>query len=162
MKEIVQVGNDVLRKKAEKVLVSDITSEKIQNILENMKKALSSQDDGVAIAAPQIGVSLTIFVVSNKVLKDDTNTNTEDKVYVNPKIIKRSRKKTIMEEGCLSVRGLFGKIKRHEKVTLEAYDESGTKFSQGASGLLAQIFQHETDHLEGKLFIDEAQHLIEA
>ncbi len=162
MNEIVQVGNEVLREKAKHILVSEITSEKIQKIVDRMKKALASQDDGVAIAAPQIGEPLRIFVVAGKVWKTDGEPVPEDKTYINPVILKRSRKKSSMEEGCLSVRGLFGQIKRHEKVTIEAYDETGTKFTQGASGLLAQIFQHETDHLEGKLFIDEATHLVDA
>ena len=59
-----------------------------------------------------------------------------------------------LEEGCLSVRYLYGKVSRSHKATVEALDETGTKFTMGASGLLAQIFQHEIDHLDGTLFID--------
>ena len=61
-----------------------------------------------------------------------------------------------MEEGCLSVRWLYGKVKRSVRVTLSAQDDTGKKIERGASGLLAQIFQHEVDHLDGVLFIDKA------
>jgi peptide deformylase len=65
-----------------------------------------------------------------------------------------------MEEGCLSLRWLYGKVKRSARVTVEAYDEEGKKFSRGAGGLLAQIFQHEIDHLNGRLFIDTATDVV--
>jgi peptide deformylase len=84
-----------------------------------------------------------------------------DTVYINPQIKKVSRKKRQLDEGCLSVRYLYGKVKRAEKVTLEAYNEKGEKFTKGGSGLLAQIFQHETDHLDGVLFIDKAENVVE-
>jgi peptide deformylase len=66
-----------------------------------------------------------------------------------------------MEEGCLSVRYLYGKVRRSKKATIEAYNEHGKKFTAGASGILAQIFQHETDHLNGILFIDKAKQIEE-
>ena len=123
-----------------------------------MKEALANEDDGVAIAAPQIGVSLSIFVVSHKVFEHQTDP--QDEVFINPTITKLSRKKSELEEGCLSVRGVFGKIKRADKATVIAYNEQGEKKTVGGSGLLAQIFQHETDHLKGALFIDNATELI--
>ena len=81
----------------------------------------------------------------------------KDLVFINPKISKLSRDKDWMPEGCLSVRWLYGKTFRSKKATITAYDENGQKFTRGASGLLAQIFQHETDHLNGVLFIDHAK-----
>ena len=80
-------------------------------------------------------------------------------VFINPKITKISKKKQAVKEGCLSVIGVFGAMQRAEKVTVEAYNEKGEKFSRGASGLLAQIIQHEMDHLNGILFIDTATNL---
>ncbi len=131
-----------------------------------MKKALESQDDGVAIAAPQIGVPLRIFVISGKVLnfikgEDDDSPRYPDMVFINPKITKLSKEKKLMEEGCLSVRWLYGKVRRSTKASIEAYDENGNFFKKGGSGLMAQIFQHETDHLEGVLFTDTAKDLEE-
>ena len=121
-----------------------------------MKKALASQDDGVAIAAPQIAVPLRLFVVSGKITELITGKKTKDTVFINPEIIKLSKDKKTMEEGCLSVRPYYGKTKRSTKATIRAYNEKGEIFEMGASGLMAQVFQHETDHLEGILFTDHA------
>lgn len=168
--EIVQREHPTLRTQAKEVKVEEISSQKIQDIISRMKQALSEQEDGVAIAAPQIGEKLRIFVVSGKVwhiIKKDTKdisekkTTLPDDVYINPVITNLSKKKKKMEEGCLSVRWLYGKVSRSEKATVEAYNEKGEKFIRGGSGLLAQIFQHEIDHLDGILFIDKAEDLEE-
>ncbi|HEY4516262.1 MAG TPA: peptide deformylase [Candidatus Paceibacterota bacterium] len=166
MDEIIQKENPILRKKSEEVLVGDIPSKKIQKIIASMKEALESQEDGVAIAAPQIGKNLRIFVMSKRVFdlvgtKPQVDKPFGDAVFVNPKITKLSRKKIEQDEGCLSVRYLYGKVMRAEKATIEAYDECGKKFVSGGSGLVAQIFQHECDHLDGVLFIDKAKDLQE-
>ncbi len=161
---IVQQGDPVLREMAQSVPVKDITGTKIKKILSDMKEALASQKDGVAIAAPQIGIPMRIFVVSGSVLKSidkDKYSNGKDLVFINPEITRLSKDKTTLEEGCLSVRWLYGKIKRSEKATVTAYDEEGKKFERGGSGLLAQIFQHETDHLDGILFTDKAYEIEE-
>lgn len=168
MKEIVQKENPVLREKAKTVPLELIESDKIKTVIKNMKEALQSQEDGVAIAAPQIGESLRIFVVSGRVyhiMKKDSDETKDikypDEIYINPEITKISRRKHKVEEGCLSVRWLYGKVKRAEKVTVEAFDENGKKISRGGSGLMAQIFQHEVDHLDGVLFIDKAENIEE-
>ena len=168
--DIVQKGEPVLRQIAKKVPVAEIKTEKIQNILKDMSEALLTQDDGVAIAAPQIAIPLRIFVVSKKVeimikkleeAPEAEKAKIKDAVYINPEINKVSRNKQILDEGCLSVRPIFGKVERAEKATVTAYDENGKKFTRGGSGLLAQIFQHEIDHLNGILFIDKATDLVE-
>ena len=78
---------------------------------------------------------------------------------INPKISKLSREKEWMPEGCLSVRPFYGKTWRSKKATVTAYDEEGKKFQRGASGLLAQIFQHVVDHFNGILFTDKATNI---
>ncbi len=180
MKKILQQKEKVLHQIAEEVLVSDIKTKKIKTILKEMSDALKSQDDGVAIAAPQIGYALRIFVVSGKIFDKNFGKNREeislnennitekekkeeikDMVFINPKISKLSRDKEWVPEGCLSVRWLYGKTHRSKKATVSAYDETGKKFTRGASGLLAQIFQHETDHLDGVLFTDHAKDIRE-
>lgn len=169
MIEIVQNGHKALREKAKEVPIGEITGKKIQKVLADMKKALLSQDDGVAIAAPQIGETLRIFVVSGRAFDIESGDYEENKskpiasdlVFINPVITKLSRDKEDMDEGCLSVRYLYGKVKRSKKASIEAYDENGKKFRRGASGLLAQIFQHETDHLDGVLFIDKAKDVVD-
>ncbi|MCC7160174.1 peptide deformylase [Candidatus Nomurabacteria bacterium] len=180
MKKILQQKEKVLRKIAVEIDVADIKTKKIQNIIKEMSQALGSQNDGVAIAAPQIGYAFRIFVVSGKIFHEDFGKNKEeillneksmgsnetkeiikDLVFINPKISKLSRDKDWVPEGCLSVRWLYGKTFRSKKATVTAYDENGKKFTRGASGLLAQIFQHETDHLNGVLFIDHAKDIKE-
>lgn len=160
MVKIVQKEDPVLRQKAHEIPLADISSPKIQKVITDMRKALASQEDGVAIAAPQIGVALRIFVVAGKAI--DLVKKSEghpDEVYINPVITKISKDKKLVDEGCLSVRYLYGKTKRATKATVEAYNEKGQKVTRGASGLLAQIFQHETDHLDGILFIDHAKNI---
>jgi peptide deformylase len=171
MVEIVQKEHKILRGKAKEVPVKEIDSAKIKKIIEDMKKSLSSQDDGVAIAAPQISVPLRIFVVSGKIfgskgteLKEPKKASSKDQpdlVFINPEIIKISKKKESLPEGCLSVRWLYGEVKRSTNATVRAYNERGEVFTRGGGGLLAQIFQHEIDHLDGILFIDKAKNLVE-
>lgn len=179
-KKILQKEEKVLREIAKEVPITEIVTPKIQKIISEMKEALDSQDDGVAIAAPQIGYSLRIFVVSKKVEEIVTEAkmealgisremiesekekiNGKDLVFINPVIKKISKEKKNVEEGCLSVRYLYGKVKRSLKATVEAVDENGKKFQRGGTGLMAQIFQHEIDHLDGILFIDKATNVEE-
>jgi len=173
MKEIVQKNDKVLRQIAKEIPVREIATPKIKRVLKEMSLALKNQDDGVAIAAPQIGYSLPIFVVSGKIFHKDfirgekgfdktpKKELPKDLVFINPKISKLSREKEWVPEGCLSVRWLYGNALRSKKATVTAYNEKGKKFIRGASGLLAQIFQHETDHLNGILFIDHAKDIKE-
>ncbi len=160
MISIVQNGNPVLREKAHAVSKSDIGSKKLASIITDMKRALAAQKDGVAIAAPQIGVPLRIFVVAGEIFKKEQDERTpDDMVFINPTIVKKSKTKKWLEEGCLSVRWKYGEVHRHTKATVRALNLDGTSFEIGASGLLAQIFQHETDHLDGMLFIDTARNV---
>lgn len=172
MKTILQQEEKVLRQVAKEVKTSEIKSPKIKKILKEMSASLKSQHDGVAIAAPQIGYSLRIFVVAGKIFEKDfirreksteepKKAKMKDMVFINPKISRLSREKEWVPEGCLSVRPIYGKAYRSKKATVSAYDEEGKKFQRGGSGLLAQIFQHETDHLNGILFIDHAKDLHE-
>jgi peptide deformylase len=160
--DIVQRDNPVLRQKALDFDFKQIPRKELKAILKKMTMGLNSQDDGVAIAAPQIGVSLRMFLVSNRVFEMiKKHEGLGDKIFINPRIVKLSKEKKMSEEGCLSVRWLYGKVNRSIKATVEAYDENGKKFTMGASGLLAQVFQHEVDHLDGILFIDKAKDLEE-
>jgi len=174
MVKIIQVGNPILRGSAKDVSLDEISSVKIKKILAEMSKALNKEKDGVALAAPQIGASLRIFIVSNKVFnfeKDDNEhtlspsaspSASSDLIFINPTIIKISKTREESDEGCLSTRGKYGIVKRAKKITIHAYDENGKIFERGASGLLAKIFQHEIDHLNGILFIDKSKKLYDA
>ena len=169
--EIIQTGNPILRKISVAVPLGKIKSPEIKSIIAKMKAAINSQADAIAISAVQIAEPVRIFVISKKVFKiaDNGLTPTQEKsadtrhdlVFINPKIIKVAKKKQELEEGCLSIRYVYGKVLRPEKALLEAYDENGKKFSRGFSGLFAQCVQHETDHLNGILFTDIAEDLHE-
>ena len=165
MISILQKENTKLRNVAAEVKLEEIGSERINSIIKRMQTALEEQDDGVAIAAPQIGENLRIFVMSKRVEEmvkgKKEKIEAKDKIFINPKLVKVSKEKDMMDEGCLSVRYLYGKVLRSKKATIEALDENGKKFTSGGAGIVAQIFQHETDHLEGVLFIDEAVDLEE-
>ncbi|MBI2025559.1 methionyl-tRNA formyltransferase [Candidatus Kaiserbacteria bacterium] len=170
MKEIVQDGAEVLRETAKPVPEEMFGSEELAQLIRDMGEALDHYPEGVAIAAPQVGVSYRLFLVRKdrtlpsygnaKDGKPPPETKPEIEVYINPEIVKTSRKKAKADEGCLSVHGVYGTTKRHERVTLKARRADGARFERGAGGLMAQIFEHEVDHLNGILFIDHAEHLI--
>lgn len=157
MKEIVQIGTPVLRTKACEVSENMFGKKALFDMLRDMKEALESQKDGVAIAAPQIGLSCRIFLVSPSAYKKDTSDMRL--VFINPIITKQSKTNKMMPEGCLSVRWQYGEVKRSISTTVVAYDEHGKKFTRVGGGLLSQIFQHEIDHLDGTLFIDKAKNV---
>ncbi|MEK7208774.1 MAG: peptide deformylase [Patescibacteria group bacterium] len=152
--EIKQKNDPILRRTAAPV-ADTLPSARVNKIIDLMRRALAAQADGVALAAPQIGVSEQIFIVKN-----DAGSK-KLLVFINPRLVKRSRRQAEMVEGCLSVRGIYGHIKRREKVTVAALDENGRRFTLHTSGLLAQIVQHEFDHLRGVLFTDHAYDLTE-
>ncbi len=153
--QIIQVDDsskNPLRLIAKPVAKAEFGTTQLKEIITQMQKALSKEADGVAIAAPQIGVSLRIFAISPSAY--EMGTKFMPLVFINPVITKRSKKTAVMQEGCLSVRWIYGKTKRAIAATVEAYDIDGNKFTYGGQGLLAHIFQHEIDHLDGVLFID--------
>lgn len=161
MVTILQKDHPTLRQTALPVAPSDIIKPEIQKVIKDMKTAMHSQDDAVAIAAPQIGELKRMFMVSGRIFDhfEEKKDGHPDLVFINPEIIKTSKDQKILTEGCLSVRYLYGKIRRASRVTIRAYDENGNALERGASGLLAQIFQHEIDHLNGILFIDKAKNI---
>ncbi len=164
---IVQAGDPVLRGKAKPVDKKDIGSRAVAKIIADMKKALHAEEFGVAIAAPQIGKPLRIFVISGNVFIEDAAEGGEkkptpaDRVFINPEITRLSRGKTERSEGCLSVRGKYGTVIRHDKASIKALDENGKKITYHGAGLVGHIFQHECDHLEGILYTDKAVQLEE-
>jgi peptide deformylase len=130
-----------------------------------MSETMDAEKDGVAIAAPQVGIPYRIFLVRfDRVLpapKDgEIERPAELGVFINPELIRLSKKSVEMDEGCLSVRNVYGKTKRKDRATVRAQDVNGKKFERGGGKVLAQAFQHEIDHLNGILFIDHAKDLI--
>ena len=175
---IVQKENPVLRGHARNISLDEIKSDHIHDLISDMKALLAKEKYGVALAAPQVGEPIRLFVVASKALiqrkraankpkhEEDLDEEylegvqkTEGEVYINPELLKVSRARKDKHEGCLSVRGKWGVVSRAEKVSVRAYDENGKPFTRGASGFLAHIFQHELDHLDGILYIDKAVEL---
>jgi peptide deformylase len=167
-----QEENPALREIARDIPLPDIQSKKIQDLIGQMRELLSHEEYGVALAAPQLGESIKLFIVSGRALaRDKRNAPDEpgrsdedvrplpDQVYINPELLKLSRKKYDKHEGCLSIRGKWGIVPRSEKATVKAYDEEGREFTRGASGFLAHVFQHEMDHLNGILYTDKANEI---
>lgn len=136
------MGEDVLRQKA--VPLTDVTDE-TRLLIEEMFETMVAEN-GVGLAAPQIGKSIRLFV-----LMADDNIR---RVFINPQIVATSAETCSFEEGCLSVPKIWESIIRPSKVTVQALNEQGKPFILEAEGYLARIIQHEYDHLEGILFID--------
>lgn len=159
MAKLVPENHPALHTISEEITPEDFSDGTVARILKGMRQAIKTYDvDGyaaVAIAAPQIGVAKRMFLV------EDQNSEREDAiptiVAINPRITKYSKKTHEVGEGCLSVIEKYGVVVRHKNVTFEALDENGEPFTRGAGGLLAQIIQHECDHLDGTLFIDRAK-----
>lgn len=155
---VVQDGDPVLRMVAKAVPKKDIGSRKLAALIKKMSAVLKKEGFGVAIAAPQVGESLRVFVVSGKVFQhpDDESAAPPDRVFINPELTRLSKTKKEMTEGCLSVRHKYGSVPRHEKASARAINEKGEEFVYHGAGLVGQIFQHEVDHLNGILYIDKA------
>lgn len=120
--------------------------DQLQTLIDDMFETMYHAK-GVGLAAPQIGINLRLSVV------DVSGDKTQQLVLINPEIIK-SEGRVEYQEGCLSVPGAYDTVFRAETVTLRAYDRTGKLFEMTADGLLGECFQHEIDHLNGKLFVD--------
>jgi peptide deformylase len=140
--EIITLGNELLREKAEPV--KPISPEYIK-IAAEMLETLR-QGKGVGLAGPQIGLMKRIFVVH---VDGDI-----PRVFINPSIIGTSQETVKYEEGCLSIPGVWADVVRPQAVRVQAWNEKGRPFTLEAAGILARVIQHEYDHLEGTLFID--------
>lgn len=167
MREIVQDGTPILREEAQAVPEKMFGSPELTRLVAEMSELLDAEPDGVALAAPQVASPYRLFIVrADRTVPQDKNQlrvtgKPEVDVYINPEIVKTSRKRAKVDEGCLSVRGIYGTTHRHERVTIKARKPDGSHVMRGAGGLMAQIFEHEVDHLNGILFIDHADQLIQ-
>lgn len=167
---IVQRTHPALRTPAQEVSEDMFNTPKLEDILQRMEAALHKEPAGVALAANQIALPYKIFIVRYDRLDPNYRPGEDDTpdvgVYINPEIIKHSRKQMKIEEACLSVHTddgklLLGDVERFEQVTVRAQDQYGETFTRGAGGILSQAFQHEIDHLNGTLFIDHVDTLYE-
>lgn len=145
----------IVNKKDEKFLRSrtdvfdfkTLTKKEVRELIKAMRQSMHAAE-GVGLSANQIGLDIKVFVAK-----------VENKFYAvfNPEIIRSSKETISLDEGCLSVPGIFGLVERPAKVTLKGWDQNGKPIRIKAWGLLARVFQHEVDHLNGHLFIDKAK-----
>ena len=144
---VLTLGDELLRQKS---LPIEEVNQEIKELAEQMFETMI-KEQGVGLAAPQVGVLKRMFVI---IADDDVR-----RVFINPQIISTSTELCDYEEGCLSIPKVYEKITRPAKVTVQALNENGKPFTIEAGGLLARIIQHEYDHLEGILYIDKGDPL---
>ena len=155
--DIVQVGDPVLRQKAQPLTLDELASPRIQKLIEDMRETMRAAP-GVGLAAPQIGESLQLVVI------EDTYTAPEREreavpfhVLVNPTLTVRTDEVVSAFEGCLSFSGFSMIVPRARKVRIEALDETGQRVVKVATGWYARILQHEVDHLHGVVCCDRME-----
>ncbi|MBF8280652.1 MAG: peptide deformylase [Candidatus Magasanikbacteria bacterium] len=162
---IITHPNSALREMAREILASSIISPDVQNLIAAMLVTMYG-DDGIGLAAPQVGRSVRIICVGKQALSMTKNpedfAHGQDLVLINPQITKKSLRKEWGMEGCLSVPGVFGEVKRYVTVGVTALSPTGAALAFDASDFLARVIQHEIDHLDGALFIDKARDLVRA
>lgn len=152
--DIITLPNQHLRQRSKKV---GIISEQIQQLITEMEAATLDWEDsrahevGVALAAVQIDSLLRVVVIRNNF---DDKKDRSFQVFINPEITKYEGKLVEDYEGCLSIKNVYGRVKRHEKVRVKALDGEGKPLRLTAEGFLARVFQHEIDHTNGIVFID--------
>lgn len=144
--KVLQYPNKILRipGKDVKFPLSPKQKKLIRDMLETVR-----DHQGIGLAAPQVGVSERIIIVNLEHL------GVPPFALINPEIVKASKKKTEMEEGCLSIKGVFGMVRRPETITFTGKDMNGKIITAETDGLLSKVIQHETDHTNGILIIDK-------
>jgi len=153
--EIAKLGEKVLRKKAKKV--KDVSDKNIQRLLKDMGVSLENQS-GVGLAAPQVFQSLQIMIIASR--PNDRYPSAPFRkpfVLINPKVIKVSKGKEKDWEGCLSIPGIRALVPRHKKITVKYLNQEGEQQVEKFEGFIARVFQHEYDHLNGLVFIDNVE-----
>lgn len=153
IREIVTLPNKILRQKARKVTSFDA---ELQTLIDDMVDTMRAAP-GVGLAAPQVDVPLRVIVVEFS--EDPEDEETPPKLYtlVNPEIARASAEEELGTEGCLSIPGIVGDVERPSTVTVKGLNRRGQSVKIKAGGWLARIFQHEVDHLNGVLFVDQAE-----
>ena len=144
-------GDPILRKRA-KEIERDHTN--LQEIIENMWETMY-YSDGVGLAAPQVGMSIRLFLVdASSGADEEPELENFKKVFINPEIIETDGENWVMNEGCLSLPEIREDVSRPDEVTLRYFDENFEEYTETFKGFAGRVIQHEYDHLEGKLFID--------
>ncbi len=151
IKPIVAYGNPVLRKVATEI---NPDYPELQDFIKSMYETLASSN-GVGLAAPQVGLSIRLFVIdANSFAEDYPEAKGFIKTFINPEILEETGEEWAFNEGCLSFPGIFEDVSRKSTVKIKYMDENFTEHIETYSGICARVVQHEYDHLQGKCFID--------
>ncbi|MBI2484255.1 peptide deformylase [Candidatus Uhrbacteria bacterium] len=155
---LVRTDHPVLRRGAD--MITRFDDPALQKLIDDMIPTMYERD-GIGLAAPQVNYSLRLAVIvpDPDRYEEYKKESREGTVLINPRIIRHSFRKEAHEEGCLSVPGIFGPVRRYMSVTAEYQDRNGQTHTIKGTGLLARVLQHETDHLNGTLFIDKSTRL---
>jgi len=151
LKSIIIYPHSRLTQPTVALTMAQIKSSEMIDIINDMTE-LMYQSNGVGLAAPQVNLNMKLIVID---AKDGSGLH----VLINPKIISKSIRTDVQEEGCLSIPGVFGMVKRFRKVTVEYLDQNGVKQILKAPPFLSRVIQHESDHLDGVLFINKLENL---
>lgn len=148
---IIKYGSPLLRKHSIDITGDDNPIQLSQNLFDTLKKA-----EGIGLAAPQTGILKRAFIIDTSPLsEDDNNIEKIEKAFFNPEITWRSNDEIYYSEGCLSIPDIFEDILRPQKIRVKYFDVNLNIIEDEFDGLIARIFQHEYDHLDGILFIDK-------
>jgi peptide deformylase len=156
--KVSRMGHPVLRTKVKPVAPADITSAPVQRLIDDMVQTMLEYH-GVGLAAPQVHEELRLFVA--QIIGDEEEEAGQDSgrpevmVLINPEITPVGRHIEEDWEGCLSIPDLRGLVPRHRDIKVKAFDRTGKRVDVEAAGYMARVIQHETDHLDGVLFLDE-------
>lgn len=149
--QIVKLPDKILRHKATLVSAEEIKSGSVKELISAMREDMK-KNNGVGLAANQVGSDLSIFVIDRELAA----TNNIPDAFINPEITESSKEKDELEEGCLSIPDYYAPIERSKKIKIKAMDENGNKIKLKARGFVARVLQHETDHLLGIVIKDKA------
>lgn len=155
VRKTIQIGDP--RLKADNIVVKDFSDPQVKKVIQDLKDTMI-KNDLIGMAAPQIGYNYKIFITQPRKTKARKLPKGDKlRIYINPKIVKSSKKVNLIYEGCGSVMNgnLFGPVKRPEEITIEADDEKGEKFQIRCNGILSRVIQHENDHMVGVEFTEK-------
>ena len=160
IRPILAYGDPILNLKAEKINFSE--SKKIDSLINDLWDTMYNAK-GVGIAAPQIGVSKSIFVADFTFFEDEDNFYKDElinikQVFINPKIIKEKGDNYTYPEGCLSIPNISENVTRKSSLKIKFFDENLSSHEMECSGIIARVIQHEYDHLKGILFTDKLKY----
>ncbi|MBI2589351.1 peptide deformylase [Candidatus Saccharibacteria bacterium] len=155
-----QFGNPILRTKARQLAKSEILSPVIKKLITDMRYTLAYKKYGVGLAAPQIGQGVALCIIEIKPTKlrpKLPKSKWASLIVVNPKIVKVYGRRQQVYEGCISFAEVFAKVPRHKKIRVKYLNEKAATHQKDFKGLVAQVLQHEIDHLNGILFVDKVK-----